>query len=150
MNVETRTTGRCLCGTIRYTYQGAPRWVAHCHCESCRRATSSAFATFLGVESARFSIESGADELTRFASSPGVERSFCRRCGSPITFIGEKWPGEVHIYAGTLDEPASIVPQAHVNVGEALPWADIADQLPRYERMARGATPMRRGPAVHS
>jgi len=86
--------------------------------------------------------------MSRFASSPGVERSFCRSCGSPITFVGEKWPGEVHIYAGTLDDPASISPQGHVNVGEALSWADIADHLPRYERTARDAKPMRRGPKV--
>lgn len=147
MSNDVSTHGRCACGAVGYTYLGAPLWVAHCHCESCRRATSSAFATYIGVAASAFRLVRGADDVANHASSPGVTRSFCRRCGSPLTFVGEKWPGEVHIHAGTLDDPASLVPRAHVNVGEALAWADIADDLPRFERMGRGAQPMRRGPA---
>ncbi|MFZ2005552.1 MAG: hypothetical protein WB697_12720 [Stellaceae bacterium] len=33
------TTGRCLCGAIRYEFRGAPEWVVHCHCDSCRSAS---------------------------------------------------------------------------------------------------------------
>ena len=38
---DAMTTGRCLCGAIQYEYSGAPTLVVHCHCESCRRQTSS-------------------------------------------------------------------------------------------------------------
>jgi len=34
-------TGRCLCGAVTYSYEGLENWQAHCHCESCRRATAS-------------------------------------------------------------------------------------------------------------
>ena len=49
-------TGRCLCGDIRYEYRGTPVKILHCHCESCRRHTSSPVATFVCVprESFRF------------------------------------------------------------------------------------------------
>jgi len=35
------TTGRCMCGDIRFEYLGAPIETGHCHCESCRRHTSA-------------------------------------------------------------------------------------------------------------
>lgn len=146
--MSTITSGRCRCGAIRFAYKGAPRWVAHCHCESCRRATSSAFATYVGVEATNFGYLSGEELLERYSSSPGVVRSFCSRCGSPLTFVGEKWADEVHIYAGALDEPGAVTPKAHVNFAEALPWADIHDDLPRFARFAADGPPIRRGPAT--
>jgi hypothetical protein len=138
--------GRCLCSDIAYEFDGDPLWIAHCHCESCRRATSSAFATYVGVKLAQFRYLKG--EPTAYASSPGVQRYFCGRCGSPLAYVGARWPGEVHLYAGSLEQPAAIAPRGHVHVGEALPWADLHDDLPRYEKTSAGAKPLRRGPTA--
>ena len=38
-------TGGCLCGAVRYEINGDPVRVAHCHCDDCRKATGSSFAT---------------------------------------------------------------------------------------------------------
>ena len=40
---------RCLCGAVSFEFSGAENWRAHCHCESCRRNTSSPFTTWFGV-----------------------------------------------------------------------------------------------------
>ena len=37
--------GRCLCGAVEFEFEGKPNWVAYCHCESCRRNTSSPTTT---------------------------------------------------------------------------------------------------------
>jgi hypothetical protein len=145
-NAAKSTRGRCLCGEIEYAFTGKPIWTAHCHCESCRRATSSAFATYVGVALDQFSYLKG--EPVAYASSPGVKRYFCARCGSPIAFIGDRWPGEVHLYAGSLIDPASIEPRGHVHVGEQLPWADLHDDLPRFETVGKGNAPLRKGPKL--
>lgn len=42
-------TGRCLCRAIRYECTGEPILIAHCHCKSCRRQTSSPVTTFILV-----------------------------------------------------------------------------------------------------
>ena len=53
------TTGRCQCRAIEYQFSGEPKWVMHCHCESCRRAVSSAVATYVGVRLEQFSYLQG-------------------------------------------------------------------------------------------
>ena len=121
--------GRCLCGAVRYRVTGEPLWAAHCHCESCRRATSAAFATYAGFPRDRFEILAGEPAIYR--SSPGVVRRFCRQCGSPITFEGERWPTETHIFVCSLDDPTTLLPTAHVHTDEQLPWVHLGDGLPR-------------------
>jgi hypothetical protein len=136
--------GRCLCGDVAFEFTGKPLWVAHCHCESCRRATSSPFTTYVGVRKDAFRLLSGT--IRTYASSPGVERGFCPRCGSPVTFTGERWPDEVHLFAATLEDAATLAPRAHVNFAESLPWADLHDALPRYDGFGAGAKPAHIGP----
>jgi hypothetical protein len=142
------TTGRCLCGEIRYEFRGAPEWVVHCHCDSCRRQTSSPLATFVGVLKQNFRFTAGAPKA--YASSPGVSRSFCPNCGSPIAYEAARIPDEIHLFHGTLDDPAALAPTAHVFTEEQLPWFEVHDALPRYARGGRGATPIGHGPRPKS
>ena len=128
--------GGCLCGRIRYAIKGDPRWVASCHCQSCRRATGAAFATFLGVGRENFEVFQGIP-MAR-ASSPGVTRCFCPDCGTALTYENDKLPGEVHVLVGSLDNPAEFPPTLHVNVSEKLPWLVIDDGLPQYPHFVGG------------
>ena len=122
-------TGRCLCGACGFAYSGAPRFMAHCHCESCRRATASAFTSFIGVPDGQWRWT--GQSLRDYASSPGVTRSFCPTCGAQMAYRASKFPGEIHFYAALLDEPAHFVPTMHVHSDEMLPWIHLADDLPR-------------------
>lgn len=136
--------GGCLCGRVRFEAQGEPKWVAHCHCRSCRRHTGSAVATFVGYE--RTQVTFARSNRSQFASSPGVCRSFCSRCGTPIAYEADSAPGEIHLYLGTFDDPNAHVAHRHVYYAERLPWFDVHDALPRHA--AGGSdTPTRYGPA---
>ncbi len=140
-----RTSGHCLCRNIRYAFDGPPLWVAHCHCESCRRQTSSMLATFVGVARDRLTYLSG--EPARYESSPGVLRTFCPSCGSPIAFESEaKHPGEVHLYHGTLADPSAYQPTAHVHTDEQVSWFEVHDDLPRFATSEEGVKSVRHGP----
>ena len=141
---EPTVRGRCLCGDIRYEYRGDPIVTLHCHCESCRRHTSSPVATFVCVAKSSFRLLRGTP--TVYPSSPGVRRTHCARCGSPIAYESDRHPEQIDLYAGTLDDPAAVAPTCHVHAAEQLPWFEMPDALPRYERGRRGATPVRHGP----
>ncbi|HEV3185713.1 MAG TPA: GFA family protein [Xanthobacteraceae bacterium] len=139
-----KIAGRCLCGDIRYEYWGAPVATLHCHCESCRRHTSAPITTFVCVSKDRFRYMRGAP--TAYASSPGVSRTHCGRCGSPIAYESGRHPDQIDLYTGTLDDPTAAQPTCHVHTAAQLPWLETTDPLPRYERGRRGATPVRYGP----
>jgi hypothetical protein len=132
--------GHCLCGAVQFRTVGEPRWVAHCHCESCRRTTSSPLTTYAGFEASQVSW--GGTPRATFISSPGVQRSFCPRCGTPVSFTGERWPDEVHLFVASFEDPASFTPRVHVHAGEQLPWLWLADGLPRYHTTAREGPPL--------
>ena len=136
-------TGGCLCGDIRYEYRGAPTKILHCHCESCRRHASSPITTFVCVPGESFRYLSG--NPVAYASSPGVTRTHCGRCGSPISYTSNR-NTQVDLYIGTLDDPASVAPEYHVHVAEQLPWFEAHDALPRYERGKKDNAPLRVGP----
>jgi hypothetical protein len=138
------TIGRCLCGAIRYEFRGRPEWIVHCHCDSCRRQVSSPLATFVCVLKTHFRFTAGAPKT--YTSSPGVSRSFCPECGSPIAYEAERLPDEIHLFHGTLDDPDAFAATAHVHAEEQVAWFEVHDNLPRYARGGRGTTPTRHGP----
>ena len=138
-----QTTGRCLCGAIQFEFVGEAVETAHCHCESCRRQTSSPVATFVTVHDSALRITRG--QPNEYASSPGVRRSFCGTCGSPIAYQSERHPGLVDLFAGTLTDPTHLSPSLHTHADEQLPWFEMLDDLPRYAQGSHGQTPMRYG-----
>jgi hypothetical protein len=138
-------TGHCLCGAITFRADAPPKLMLHCHCESCRRAAASPMTTWLSVPVSAFSWTKGEPRV--FASSPGVRRSFCGGCGSPLAYENAKLPGEIHLYAALLDDPDAVEPLRHVFCAEQLPWLEILDEPPRYATTsASGAAPLRSGP----
>ncbi|GAB5470082.1 MAG: GFA family protein [Rhodospirillales bacterium] len=124
-------TGHCLCGGVRFAYEGPEAWRVHCHCESCRRQTASAFTTFLGVPDGQWRWTGDLPAL--YESSPGVRRFFCPTCGSPVGFAADRFPGEMHFYAALLDAHADFEPEGHVHWDERVAWVTPADGLPRRE-----------------
>jgi hypothetical protein len=138
------TNGRCLCGNLRFELRGKPLWVAHCHCESCRRNTGSAVATFVGYKKEQLAYTRG--ERKFYPSSPGVRRGFCADCGTPMTYEADRCPDEVHLYISTLDNPGAYRPRLHVFFAERIPWVEFEDDLPRYEGLTPGAEPVSWGP----
>ena len=127
------TKGHCLCGQVTFEFDGPANWQAHCHCDSCRRNTSSPFTSFLGVPrtAARFT---GVKPAV-FESSPGVRRHFCGKCGSPMAYDADAYPGEIHFYAASLEHPEAFEPTSHVNHREKLPWVHLADGFKTYDGM---------------
>jgi hypothetical protein len=127
----TSRTGRCLCGGVRYHFKGEVLWRAHCHCESCRRNTSSPVTTFFAVPTDGFAFE--GEQPGAYTSSPGVIRRFCKTCGTPMSFERVSKPEEIHLYAASLDDSDGFVPELHSLWSERVPWLSIVDDLPKHE-----------------
>jgi len=122
----TAFEGSCQCGAIRFRIEGEPKWIAHCHCSDCRRATGAAVSTYVGAEKERVVFKTGTPSA--YSSSKGVRRSFCGACGSPIAYEGERWPSEIHFFVGLFERAEELVPQGHAYEAEKLPWLHIVDE----------------------
>ena len=124
--------GSCLCGSIRYEIRGPLGPASHCHCSMCRKAHGAAFGTYARVQQGDFALLSGAEDIASYPSSPGIARTFCRKCGSTLQFIRES---RLHAFAlalGTLDDDPGIRPAMHIHVESKAPWFDIDDGLPQH------------------
>ncbi len=117
--------GGCLCGAIRFLASGPAKWTAYCHCTSCRKQTGAPVSAYAGFERHRVRFTQG--EPRAYASSEGVERSFCGRCGSTVAYRGERWPSEIHLHVGLFDDPGPFAPKGHAFAEERLAWVHISE-----------------------
>jgi hypothetical protein len=87
--------------------------------------------TYIGVPGGQWRWTGEAPKV--YHSSPGVERTFCGNCGTPLSFRSERLTGLMHFYVAALEEPERFEPQLHVAYEEKLSWLDIGDDLPKRE-----------------
>jgi len=122
--------GRCLCGAIGFEIDPPVQACVTCHCESCRRQCSAPMTTYIGVLDHQWRWTGKVPKT--FKSSPGVERTFCDTCGTPLSFRSQKMSGVMHLYVAALDDPEAIQPTLHVAHEEKLAWLKLADGLPTF------------------
>jgi hypothetical protein len=129
--------GGCLCGAVRYRAAGEPQDTSLCHCDSCRRATGGPSLAWVIFNETQVTLTKGA--LTLFESSPGVERGFCAKCGTSLSYRRANRPGLFDVTTATLDNPSVFPPSKEIWVEEKLAWEVLNSELPQF---ARFSTPM--------
>lgn len=119
--------GRCLCGSVRYRFQAAPKVAVNCHCSQCRRHSGASFLTYVAVAREAFCLEAG--DLVAYRSSEAALRSHCATCGSPVTFVFTSDPDTVWVTAGTLDDPDACPPSENWFTQDRLAWTNLDANL---------------------
>jgi len=136
--------GSCLCGSVKFEIDEFLPQAAHCHCSMCRKFHGASYATFATVFHSDFRWVEGTDLLKGYTAENGTTRTFCRRCGSSLTFSSPRAAkDEVEIALGAMDVDVPIKPSAHIFVGSAANWTMLSDDLPQYEK-ARGSVEVKR------
>jgi hypothetical protein len=128
--------GSCLCKSVTYQVTGPFLVVGNCHCSICRKSHGAAFATWAIVNPDQFRWTSGMDHLQAYGSSPGKERCFCKKCGSPLALTDNGKVAEV-VFA-TIDGDAGERPREHIFVRSKAAWHEIADELPQHQAWPPG------------
>ena len=124
--------GSCLCGAIAFSAERLDGPIGHCHCDTCRKAHSAAFATTAKVKREHFSWIRGEDLLRAFESSPGKMRRFCSRCGTQLIADWLSRP-YVILRLGCLDTDPGQLPAGHIWVSHQVPWLQYGADLPRFQ-----------------
>lgn len=117
--------GGCQCGHVRFEIEGELGEASICHCRMCQKASGNYFAPFVG---ARGTLK-WTNEPKRFASSNLVNRGFCDKCGTPLTYeVG----GRVSISIGAFDNPSSIKPTIQYGAEGRISYLDEMNQWPLH------------------
>ncbi len=124
--------GGCLCGVVRYRIQGEPLSSGTCQCRSCRRASAAAIVPWITLNSEHFAFTAG--QPVEFNSSPPATRTFCGRCGTPLTYRHTSYAEKkIDVTTCSLDDPEAFPPAGHVWTSHRLRWIKLADGLPCFE-----------------
>jgi hypothetical protein len=132
-NVGKRLAGKCECGAVRYTVADEFLYAMNCHCSNCRAATGSAFKPMAGIEREKLHFAAGEDALL-IVGDDNENHTRCAACGS-LLFSVVRDGAYVHVALGSLVDPPSIRPAAHIYVGSKAPWFEITDDLPQYDEL---------------
>jgi len=126
-------SGGCFCGAVRYRAGAEPLYEPTvCHCRSCQRAAGAHAVAWLTVPVTALVYEKGTPAT--FDSSPGVKRTFCASCGSPLTYWNEKRAREIDITVCTLDDPNAVSPVDQIWTEDAPHWEQGLAALRRWPR----------------
>jgi hypothetical protein len=125
--------GGCMCGAIRFRVRNDAIVTTLCHCTLCRRAAGAPLVAWAMFPLDAFALERGAFAV--YASSPGVLRGFCGRCGTTLSFSADFLPGLIDLTIASFDEPERLPPQLHMWERKRLPWIELGDDLPRHPEL---------------
>jgi hypothetical protein len=131
---ETIRTGGCQCGAVRFRIKGDLGRASICHCRMCQKA----FGGFFGplVSAPADGVEWPRGQPTYFQSSVNIERGFCARCGTPLTY---RHPDGLEIAIGAFDDRSDLMPRIQVHSGSAIPWVTEIFAAPKRSAEEDGA-----------
>ncbi len=130
VEAQTRLTGGCQCGAVRYRLEAEPTGTNVCHCRMCQKASGGPFMAFAGLRLAELVWTRGAPKI--FASSAVAERGFCAGCGTPLTYrLLDR--DRISVTIGSLDRPSPVAPEMQYGVELKLPWLDSIPSLPQRD-----------------
>jgi hypothetical protein len=81
-----------------------------------------------------------AGQPLEFESSPGVIRSFCGRCGTPLTYRRGANSSTIDVTTTTLDDADAFAPAKEIWVAEKLSWERLNDDMPHFPASSAGVT----------
>ena len=128
-------TGKCNCGSVRFTTRGPLRDVIACHCSQCRRQSGLYYAA-TNVADENITIE-GGEAITWYAGSHFAKRGFCSQCGSAL-FWKMDGSDTVSVLAGAFDAPSGLSIACHIFTVDKGDFYEITDDLPQYEKTRPG------------
>jgi len=141
MGDKIKLSGGCHCGAVRYTLLASPLSVQHCHCETCRKTTGALYATAGVMRRDKVKIV-GAENLTKYRTSPSFEQQFCSTCGCNLFAYEDGESTFFYVDLPTLDggedpgHPREM--ESHIYVKSKANWEHVSDAIPHYEKDGPG------------
>ena len=127
-------TGGCLCGAVRYRAEGKPLRQGLCHCRNCQRISGSGHVGFLCLPESAVTVE-GAVRSHSLTGGSGrtATRYSCPTCSSVVFGRSEVMPGQINLYAGSLDDFSRFKPTIAIYIRSRAMWDTSSHGLTCFE-----------------
>ena len=125
-------SGGCQCGAVRFTAERLGN-SSICHCRMCQKATGGFFGPYVDVHGVVWTNGPPA----YYQSSEAVQRGFCAKCGTPLTFESK---GQAGVMIGALDDPEAAAPTTQLIFPEKVSYVDRLGELPEWRNAKTGET----------
>jgi hypothetical protein len=123
------SSGRCLCGGVRYETDAPLRDVILCHCVECRRWHGHVCAaTAVPNDALRFVSDASLRWIDSPESDTHARRGFCGQCGSSL-FWDAPDRQTICIAAGTLDEPTGLKTMGQIHTASAGDYYELDPRI---------------------
>jgi len=123
---DTIRTGGCQCGAVRFRIRGALGRASICHCRMCQKAFGGFFGPLVSAPAG--GVEWTREHPSYFQSSVNIDRGFCARCGTPLSY---RHPEGLEIAIGAFDDRSDLMPQIQVHSGSAIEWVERIFDAPK-------------------
>ena len=127
--------GECLCGKIRYEYNGTTGNLVHCHCSKCRKWHGAAFRSRMVVRSDGYKLIQGQEYLAQYQSTPNVIKTFCINCGSSLATIYPLRENLLGLPIAGCEGEFDRYKEFHIFVGSKARWWQITDDAVQYQSL---------------
>ena len=127
--------GECLCGKVRYEYNGATGNLVHCHCSKCRKWHGSAFRSRMVVKKNGYKTVQGQEYIAQYQATPNVIKTFCQNCGSSLATIYPLRENLLGMPIAGCEGELDTYKEFHIYTGSKAQWWEIKDDLPQYKEM---------------
>jgi hypothetical protein len=132
--MEARREGGCACGWVRYRLTSDPLFIHCCHCLNCQRQTGSAFVINLLIESHRVELVAGKPQPVDVPRDDGSNQRIFRCPTCQVAVFSHYGRPEVSfVRGGTLDDPSSVVPDAHIYTRSKVSWVTLPESAPVFD-----------------
>ncbi|MFK7975086.1 MAG: GFA family protein [Halioglobus sp.] len=130
---QSKTSGGCLCGNVRFEVSSFASGVFKCHCSKCRKAFGGASSAAVLVPEQAFTWLTAHDTQREFQTPSGFMRRFCGDCGSilpqHLPDFQMQW-----VPAGLLEGELPLQLKQHIHVASKANWEILDDQTRHLEQ----------------
>jgi hypothetical protein len=124
-SAKSGRTGGCLCGAVRYRYEGTPTSIGLCQCRRCQRQSGSAFLIGVVFPKDAVTIEGKLATFEFETDGQRMRRHFCPICGSSVSITLDRYPAIRSMMGGTLDDRDTVKPTFSIWCSEGQPWFEL-------------------------
>jgi hypothetical protein len=124
----SETTGRCLCGLVRFALTEPPTEAGYCHCTRCQRRTGGGSSAQARIDGTTFRLTEGEEHVQCWRHPDGgFEKCFCRECGSHLFSRNPDDPRGMSIRMSAFDEDPGIPMRWRSFTRYAPAWEPVPD-----------------------